>query len=77
MDGLRRGYELTRGSVTDVFLCMLVLGAVLMGINIATSIVGIIPLVGALVQLAAGVVIGAFQQVYIFLVYAALRDKNG
>ena len=77
IDGLKRAIELTRGNTVDVFIAMLVLMGVMMGVNIATSIIGIIPLVGALVQLAVGVVIGAYQQIYIMLVYAGLRDRNG
>ena len=76
-EGIRRSWAMTRGNFGDIFVAFLVFGAIMIGINMATSILGIIPIVGALVQLAAGVVIGSLQSVYIFLVYAALRDKQG
>ncbi len=73
---LKRSMDLTRGRVSDVFVAFLVLGAVLMGFNIVVSIVGIIPLVGAVVQIAASIVMGAVQCVFMFYVYAALRDLH-
>jgi len=77
IEGLRRSWAMTRGNFGDIFVAFLVFGAIMMGINIGTSILGIIPIVGMFVQLAAGVVMGSLQSVYMFLMYAALRDKQG
>jgi hypothetical protein len=46
-------------------------------VNIVTGILGLIPVVGMLVQLAVGVVFGSLQSVYVYLVYGALRDQEG
>ncbi len=45
-------------------------------INMVVTIVGIIPIVGALVQLASAVVLTAVQQTYLFLIYGGLRDSE-
>lgn len=77
MDGIQRSIALTRGNVGDVFVAGLVVGAVLMCVNMATSILGIIPLFGIFVQLVSGIVMASIQAVFMFLLYAALRDREG
>jgi len=76
MAGVRRSLELTRGNVGDVFVASLVLGAVLLGVNMAMTVLGFIPLFGALVQFVSGIVIASVQSVFMFLLYAALRDRE-
>jgi hypothetical protein len=48
-----------------------------MGVNMATSVLGIIPLFGAVVQLVSGIVMASVQAVFMFLLYAGLRDREG
>ena len=74
---LRRSLELTKGNAIDLFVAALVFGVTLMGINICLSILGIIPIVGAFVQLASIVVLGSLQAVWATLAYAGLRDRLG
>jgi hypothetical protein len=71
-----RSIELTRGRVVDVFVASIVVFGVIGAINMATSILGIVPLVGAVVQLVVGVVLAALQSVFLALLYAALRDRE-
>ena len=73
---IKRSFELTSGRVTDVFLSMLVLGGVYFAINIGTSILGIIPILGALLQMGISMVMVSFQVAYMFHVYAGLRDAE-
>jgi hypothetical protein len=74
---IRRSLELTRGKLGDVFVAFLVFGAVMFAVNLVTGILGLIPIVGMLVQLAVGIVVGSLQSVYVYLVYGALRDQQG
>ena len=74
---IRRSLELTRGKLGDVFVAFLVFGAVMFAVNLVTGILGFIPVVGMLVQLAVGIVVGSLQSVYVYLVYGALRDQQG
>ncbi len=76
IDAIKRSIALTEGKVTDVFVAFLVFGAVMFGVNMMVSIIGIIPLVGVLVQLGFSVAMGAFQSVFMFYVYAALKDAE-
>jgi hypothetical protein len=74
---IRRSLELTRGKLGDIFVAFLVFGAVMFAVNLVTGILGLIPVVGMLVQLAIGIVVGSLQSVYVYLVYGALRDQEG
>ncbi len=74
---MRRSLELTRGNTVDLFVAALVFGAVIFGLNMVVGILGLIPLFGLLVQLAAMVVFGSLQSVWMFLAYAGLRDRLG
>ena len=74
---MRRAIELTRGHSADLFVAALAMGAVLMGLNLLLGIVGIVPFLGIVVQLIAGVVMASLSSVWLFLVYAGLRDRSG
>jgi hypothetical protein len=76
MAGIRRSLELTSGNVGDVFVASLAFGAVLLGVNMAMTVLGLIPLFGLFVQFGSGIVLGSAQSVFMFLVYAALRDRT-
>jgi hypothetical protein len=71
-----RSIELTRGNFRDAFLACFCFFSVLGFINMATTVVGMIPLLGAIVQLVVGVVLASLQSVFVALLYAALRDRE-
>lgn len=73
---LRRSAALTRGNVVDVFIAYLVLGGCMMGVNLVTSFLGIIPIIGLIFQLVVSVLMMSYQATFMFLVYAALRDRE-
>lgn len=77
VDGIKRSLALTSGQVLDVFVAGLVMWAVMFGVNMATSVLSIIPLFGAVVQLVFGIVMASIQAVFMFLLYAGLRDREG
>jgi hypothetical protein len=77
IDGIKRSLAMTRGNVVDIFVAGLVLWAVLFAVNMATSVISLIPILGAMFQLAISIVLGSIQAVFMFLLYAALRDREG
>jgi hypothetical protein len=74
---LRRSAELSRGRVVDLFLACLVMGAVAFGINMVSSALVLLPVVGVLGQLAVTVALASLQGVFLFLLYAGARDLEG
>jgi hypothetical protein len=76
VQAMQRSIVLTRGKVGSVFVASLLFGAVMMGINFATMLVGMIPLLGALVQLGVSIVLGSLQSAFAFSLYAALKDTE-
>lgn len=74
---LRRSLELTKGNTVDLFIAALVFGCAMFGINMVVGFFGLIPFLGIFVQLAAMVLFGALQSVWLTLAYAGLRDRLG
>jgi hypothetical protein len=75
--GLQRSYELTRGRFIDLFVAVLAMGAVVFGVNVVTSAIVIVPVVGLIGQLVISVILASMQSVFMFLVYAGARDLEG
>ena len=73
---LQHSLELTRGRVGEIFVACAVFFVVLFSLNAATAILGILPILGALVQLVVGVVLASLQTVFLFVLYAGLRDAE-
>jgi hypothetical protein len=71
-----RSIELTRGNLRDTFLACFCFFGVLGVINVATTAVGMSPLLDAIVQLVVGVVLASLQAVFVACLYAALRDRE-
>ncbi len=71
---LQRSLDLTRGRVGDIFVACDVFFVVLFGLNAATTVLTILPLLGVLVQVLVGVALASLQTVFLFVLYAALRD---
>ncbi len=68
---------MTRGNVLDIFVAGLVLSAVLFGVSFATTVLSLIPIFGAMIQFVFGIVTASIQAVFMFLLYAGLRDREG
>jgi hypothetical protein len=77
IDGIKRSLAMTRGHVVDIFVAGLVLWAVLFGVNMATTVISLVPIFGAMFQLVVGIVMASIQAVFMFLLYAGLRDREG
>jgi hypothetical protein len=73
---LQRSADLTRGRLADVFVACAVLFATVCGMNMATSVLGLVPIFGLVVQVVVGVAVATLQSVFFALLYAALRDRE-
>lgn len=77
IDAFKRSLELTRGNFGDIFVAAIAFFGVMMAVNMGVTVIGLIPLVGVVVQLAFGIVMGSIQAVFMFMLYAGLRDRQG
>jgi hypothetical protein len=73
---LQRSVELTRGRMGDVFAASALMFVVVFAINMGTALLGLIPIVGALVQIVSGIIVGSLQSVFLVVLYAGLRDAH-
>jgi hypothetical protein len=73
---IARSLALTRGRVGHVLLACVVFVVVLFAVNTATAVVGLLPLFGMLVQFVVTVALGSLQTVFLFVLYAALVDRE-
>jgi hypothetical protein len=72
-----RAFALTHGELGNIFVCGLVYGVVAFGINMAAGIIGIIPIFGWLVQIAASLALMSLGPTWQFALYAGLvRNKQ-
>ncbi|MBM4280287.1 MAG: hypothetical protein FJ137_05860 [Deltaproteobacteria bacterium] len=73
---IARSLDLTRGRVGHVLLVCVVFVAVLFVVNSAMAIVSLVPLLGLLAQCVGTIAVGSLQTVFLFVLYAALVDRE-
>jgi hypothetical protein len=72
----RRSFELTRGRAGTVFLCGFLFGLVLFGLGIGTGILGLVPILGILVQLGFNLITNALSATFAVAIYAGLVNAE-
>jgi hypothetical protein len=74
---LSRAWRLTSGRTTTVVCAALLFGLAYFGVSMAVAMIGIVPIVGALVQMAANAVLVPLCYVFAFVVYAGcVREES-
>jgi hypothetical protein len=76
LEGLRRALALTRGRTGEVFVACLVFFCFTMAVQTLLSLATLIPLLGLGIALLSMVVVPSLQMVFLYVLYAALRDRE-
>jgi hypothetical protein len=76
IDSIRRSVELTRGNVGPTLGALVLVVLAMVGVAFASSIVGIVPVLGQLVSLAVSVATAPLWTCFAFVAYAALKDQE-
>lgn len=72
----RRAFELTRNQAGTIFVCGLLFGLVSIGLSLAAGVLGLVPLLGLVVQLVANLAMSSLGAVFQLALYAGLVNEQ-
>ena len=76
VDSLKRSIEMTNGNVGPTLGALVLVVFAMMGVGLASSIVGIVPVLGQLVSIAVSMATAPLWTCFAFVAYAALKDRE-